>query len=80
MAAFTYNDTVKVKQGAPARCRPGQLASVVGISLEAERRGEFLKAFPHGIVYTIEFEDGSSVELHEDFVEKGAFPSELRSK
>ena len=49
MALFTYNDTVRVKQAAPARCRPGELASVVGISLEAERRGEFLKAFPQGI-------------------------------
>ena len=78
MAPFTYNDTVRVKQAAPARCRPGELASVVGISLEAERSGAFLKAFPRGILYTIEFEDGNSVQLHEDLVEKGAFPSELR--
>ena len=76
MAPFTYNDTVRVKQAAPAQWRPGELASVVGISLEAERSGEFLKTFPHGILYTIEFEDGSSVQLHADLVEKGAFPSE----
>jgi hypothetical protein len=76
MTPFTYNDTVRVKQTAPARCRPGELASVVGISLAAERSGEFLRAFPHGILYTIEFEDGSSVQLHEDLVEKGAFPTE----
>lgn len=75
MVSFTYNDTVKVKQEAPHR--PGALASVVGISLRSERSGEFLRAFPWGIVYTIEFEDGSSVEIHEDLVEKGAFPSEL---
>ncbi len=66
MAPFSYNDTVRVKQVAPARCRPGELASVVGISIEAERSGEFLKAFPHGILYTIEFEDGNSVELHRE--------------
>jgi len=70
MAPFTYNDTVRVKQAAPAQWRPGELASVVGISLEAERSGEFLKTFPHGILYTIEFEDGSSVQLHEDLVRR----------
>ncbi len=79
MVPFTYNDTVRVKQTAPPRCRPGELASVVGISLQTERSGEFLKAFPHGILYTIEFEDGNSIELHEDFVEKDAFPNELRA-
>lgn len=80
MATFTYNDTVRVKLVAPAQYRPGELASIVGISLQAERSGDFLKAFPHGILYTIEFEDGSSMQLHEDLVEKGAFPSELREK
>ena len=78
MATFTYNDTVRVKLIAPAEFRPGELGSVVGLSLESERSGEFFKAFPHGILYTIEFEDGTSVQLHEKFVEKGAFPGELR--
>jgi hypothetical protein len=32
--------------------------------------------FPAGAVYTIEFEDGYSVDLHEDDVERGAFPGE----
>ncbi|MEX0758587.1 MAG: hypothetical protein WD100_03305 [Tistlia sp.] len=76
-ALFTYNDTVKVTKDAPEQCRPGELASVVSISLATERGGEFLKEFPHGVVYSIEFEDGCIVEIHEDFVEKGAFPSEL---
>ncbi len=76
MALFTYNDTVKVVQKAPPQLRPGELASVVGMSSERDRSGEYLAQFPHGVVYTIEFEDGSSVEVHESFLEKGAFPSE----
>jgi hypothetical protein len=49
---------------------------VVGISDEAERKGDYLKKFPEGVVYTIEFEDGSSIEIQESLLEKGAFPSE----
>jgi hypothetical protein len=74
---FTYNDTVRVKHSASANLRAGDLAWVVGIHTEAGRAGEFLKEFPHGVVYTIEFEDGSSVEIHESLLEKGAFPGEV---
>jgi hypothetical protein len=77
MTKFTWNDTVQIKQSAPAQYCRGEPASVVGISLKSDRRGAFLEAFPEGIVYTIEFEGGSSVEIHESFVEKGAFPSEI---
>ena len=74
---FTYNDTVRVKSSAPVELRPGELASVVSVDPEESRRGDYLKEFPFGVVYTVEFEDGSSVQVHEDFHEKGAFPSEL---
>ena len=76
MPSYTWNDTVRVKDAAPVACRPGALASVVGISEVTERKGDFLKKFPEGVVYTIEFEDGSSAELHEALLEKGAFPGE----
>jgi hypothetical protein len=77
MQRFTYGDTVKIHLHAPSKFRPGEPATVVGISLETERRGDFLALFPQGVVYTIEFEGGDFVEIHESLVEKGAFPSEL---
>ena len=77
MPRFTYDDTVKVSSSATTELRPGALASVVATSLREERSADFLKRFPIGVVYTIEFEDGSSVHIQEDLVEKGAFPSEL---
>jgi hypothetical protein len=77
MPVFTWNDTVRVKHSASANLRPGSLASVVGVHIEADRTGEFLKEFPLGVVYTIEFEDGSSVQIHESLLEKSAFPGEV---
>lgn len=36
---------------------------------EEERLGSFRERFPRGIVYTIEFEDGSSIEVDEASLE-----------
>jgi hypothetical protein len=66
MTTYTWNDSVTAKPGSDPRLRPGELASVVGIIEEKSRKGEFLEEFPHGTVYTIEFNDGSSVEAAED--------------
>ena len=71
MTIFTFDDTVKLKPGTP---RPGALASVVGISLERERNGDYLQRFPRGVIYTVEFEDGSDAEIPEDLLEAGKFP------
>jgi len=62
---FTWNDIVTAKAGAPPETRPGERAWVVGILTEAARYGSLLEQFPTGIVYDIEFEDGSSVSVHE---------------
>lgn len=35
------------------------------MSAQEKRKGDYLKRFPAGWVYTIEFEDGSSVEVAE---------------
>ena len=75
MTLFTYNDTVRIKAAAPTR--PGALASVVGINLEQERGGEYLAKFPHGVVYTVEFEDGSDADVPEGLLEAGKFPGEV---
>ena len=77
MPLFTYDDTVQVKGGAPPHLRPGLPASVVAISRVEDRHGDFLQRFPEGIVYTIEFEGGDTVQVQEFLLERGAFPSEI---
>ncbi|MBK8970952.1 MAG: hypothetical protein IPM37_06115 [Hahellaceae bacterium] len=63
MPKYNYDDIVKVSPSAPRSARPGSKAWVVGIF--ETRRGDLLDSFPDGVVYTIEFEDGQSTEVHE---------------
>ena len=76
MPKFTFDDTVRVLPSAPAESRPGQLASVIMIFSPSERSGRFFDRFPEGIVYSIEFEDGEAILIHEDLLVKDWFPSE----
>ena len=66
MPKFTWGDSVRIAEDAPANVRPGSSAEVVGVSERHERIGSYLNTFPSGIVYTVEFADGSSAEVHED--------------
>jgi hypothetical protein len=66
MAKFTYDDIVKVMESASSELRPGSKAWVVGVFEEKDRQGQYFKRFNEGVVYTIEFEDGKSTEIHED--------------
>ncbi len=61
---FAYDDRVRVRPAAQLMSRVGQQAWVVGIFAEP-RPGTYFEKFPPGVVYTVEFEDGSSVEIHE---------------
>lgn len=60
---FNYDDKVKVRSGASNELRPDATAWVVGVF--ETRPGSYFDKFPDGVVYTIEFEDGSSAEIHE---------------
>ena len=60
---FTWNDFVVVVDHAPTAQRPGATASIVGISRQYERSGTYLEEFPTGNVYTVEFDDGASVDV-----------------
>lgn len=62
---FTWDDLVETIEEAPTRLRPGSRAWVVGISAPHQRSGSFLAEHPTGFVYTIEFEDGSSIDAEE---------------
>lgn len=63
MTKFTYDDIVKVVVQAPEALRPGKRAWIVGVF--DDRPGSYFDKFPPGTVYSIEFEDGSSLEIHE---------------
>ena len=62
MPRFTYGDDVTVKSSAPAEYRPGSGASVCGI-YETSRPGGRV------VLYLIEFGDGVSVELEEEWLD-----------
>lgn len=64
---FNYDDVVRVRLGASPDLRPGERAWVVGVF--ETRPGKYFNKFPEGIVYTIEFEDGVSIEVHESDLE-----------
>jgi hypothetical protein len=63
MNKYTYDDVVEVVNTAPKELKPGLKAWVVGVF--ENRPGKYFDTFPAGVVYTIEFEDGSSTEIHE---------------
>ena len=70
MTKFTYDDIVKVAAHAPDALRPGKRAWIVGVF--EDRPGSYFEKFPLGTVYSIEFEDGSSLEIHESNLEPGS--------
>jgi hypothetical protein len=69
MNKFTFDDTVRVKKDAPNPLRQGQKASVIMVFLPHDRNGSYFDQFPPGILYSIEYQDGVSVDVHEDFLE-----------
>jgi hypothetical protein len=69
---FNYDDIVQVRSTAAPDLRPGARAWIVGVF--EKRPGPFFDKFPEGVVYTIEFEDGASLEVHEADLEAGSSP------
>jgi hypothetical protein len=64
MTKFNFNDVVCAPIGVP-QPRTGVKAWVVGIAPESKRTGSYYEKFPPGTIYTIEFEDGDSLDVHE---------------
>lgn len=65
---FTWGDIVRISDNAPAIMRPGSPAEIVGISEQHQRHGSYLRQFPSGVVYTVEFEDGNDAGVHESYL------------
>lgn len=68
MSRFNYDDRVRVMAGVDQRWRPGAVAWIVGV-FEDRPSGSYFEHFPQGVVYSIEYEDGASTEVHEDALE-----------
>lgn len=67
MTEFTYNDIVLARKEAPRELRPGNRARIVGVF--ENRLRSYFDRFPDGVVYTIEFEDGTSSDVQESDLE-----------
>jgi hypothetical protein len=69
VAAYDYNDRVRIRSTGTDDARVDAVAWIVGIFLKRPA-GPYFAAFPPGVVYTIEYEDGSSQEVHEADLER----------
>lgn len=70
MTSPSWGDTVRIKDSASPTMRPGSLAAVCGMR-EVET-AEQAKQFGSAIgttLYLVEFGDGSSLEIPEEYVE-----------
>jgi hypothetical protein len=70
MTRFTYNDIVRVREDGGPTLHRGRKAWVVGVFEAGGRIGSYFDQFPPGTVYSIEFEDGASTEVHEANLER----------
>jgi hypothetical protein len=48
--------------------RRGHKASVTMVFLPKDRARPYFDKFPPGVVYSIEYEDGESADVHENFL------------
>jgi hypothetical protein len=63
MPRFNYDDIVRIRETAPTVERRGQKAWVIAV---IEDRNQFpLKQFPPGVIYSVEFEGGDAIDVHE---------------
>jgi len=69
MNKFNYDDIVRVRSDAQQKFRPGERAWIVGVIAQDKRIGSHYEQFPPGTIYTIEFEDGDSIDIQEEAIE-----------
>src|SRR5262245_46218032 len=63
---FTYVDVVVIRGTAPAPLEAGRKAWIIAtFESLADRPGSAFAGIPPGAAYSIEFEDGSTAEVHE---------------
>jgi len=68
---FDWGESVRVKDAAPARFRPGQIVSVCGMTkIKSKILVDKYKSKIGEWVYTIEYIGGSDTEIPECYLEK----------
>jgi hypothetical protein len=67
MAKFSYDDIVKIK--VDARTAAKRLGRAWVIAVMDDRQRFPLSHLPPGTVYSIEFQDGSAIDVHENDLE-----------
>jgi len=71
MTGPTWGDTVRIRENAPSKWRPGAYADVCGITeIETADQARTFECPIGTMVYLVEFTDGSDVEVPENFVEE----------
>lgn len=68
MPKHTYDDVVRVRRPSYAPTRWGQRAWIIGV-FEDRPPGRHFDQFSAGVVYSVEFEDGEAIDIHEDDLE-----------
>ena len=67
---FTWGDTVVIKKSAPSHLHPGEIVSVCSvIKIDPEDVKKDPSLIEPTWLYTLEFGDGSSIELPECYLE-----------
>ena len=70
MSTITWGDTVRVKAGAPLAMRPGANAAVCSITrIENDQQSKAYNAAIGTTMYLVEFGDGASIEVPEEWIE-----------
>ena len=68
---FTWNDLVIIKTSVPSSYPEGQIAVICGMEqIKSEKLAKDFKLKMGDWIYTIEFGDGSSIEISEIYLEK----------
>lgn len=68
---FTWSDAVVVTKNAPTSFHPGEFASICGFyRVVSEERAKKLQCAVGEWIYTVEFQDGSDIEVAECYLEK----------
>jgi hypothetical protein len=68
---FSYGDAVIIKQNAPSSLHPGEVGSVCSLNqITSEQEAEGFKCQVGEWVYTVEFENGSDIQVAECYLDK----------
>jgi hypothetical protein len=72
MAKFNYDDIVRIKVGAMTSANANRRDRAWVVAVIEDRERFPLSQFPPGVVYSIEFEDGTAVDIQENDLELAA--------